>query len=65
MSQERTLHLQRPQGSSEPAGEPALGQGTLRRRLESLIEIARAEHSRLSDVDAERELRRRENYGGE
>ena len=64
-TQELTLNLIRPQGSQPPGESPGFGRGGLRRRMNQLVEVAREEHSRLANLDAERELRARENYGGQ
>jgi hypothetical protein len=65
MSQELTLEHVRTQAAGPGSDEPTFGRGVLRRRFERLVEVAREEHSRLRDLDAERELRARDQYGGE
>ncbi len=65
MERQLTLELERPRQEPRDGSPPAPGSGPLRRRLDRLMEVAREEHVRLRDVDAERELRARENYGGE
>lgn len=65
MSQELTLNLLRPQGSNPAGDQPSFGQGALQRRMERLLEVARAEHARLATQDAERELRERANRSGQ